>query len=180
MSAGALAGEGGKPSAEPQANLAKKKCKKKRKKCKKQAVVPPAATSPPPTTTTTTPPPNCSDDSVEPNDSIGQSTVIPSLPNTTGYFRCPSNSDFFRVSLGDGNQLTVTVTPSSGFDPSLSIYDSSGTLQLGSPHDDFPAGGTETASFTSPVAGAATVYVQVSSAIGSSTGSYQLSVSETT
>lgn len=131
----------------PKAATAKGK-KKKKKKRKRSAVAPSAPSSPAspgtagsggsspsgdpvpsdPPPSDPPPDPGCSDDSAEENDSIGSATTLP-YPGSydqLSMFRCPEDSDFFRVTLPPGGYFVVEVDPDDPYDAVLGIYDGGG------------------------------------------------------
>jgi hypothetical protein len=167
----ATAAGGGAHASDIGASVAKKKKKKKRKKHR------PAPVAPAPSNVAQSPvvPVGCSDDPFEPNDAAPAATTlaITDPTATTAAVRCPSNSDFFVVSIPAGDYNNIVVDPDTGFDAKLAVYDSTGTL-VGTPADASPAGGNEFVSYNNIAGGATTYYVEVSSATAASTGAYTI------
>ncbi len=109
----------------------------------------------------------------EPNGSFNQAnTVATSGTTVTAYISSSADNDYFKVTLGAGKTLQAVMTPPSGSDFDVYIYDQSKALVAKSEND---VGLVDTASATNKAASAGTFWVYVKYYSGASkTNPYKL------
>ncbi|MFO0654613.1 MAG: M4 family metallopeptidase [Polyangia bacterium] len=109
----------------------------------------------------------------EPNGSYNQAnTVATSGTTVTGYITSSTDDDYFKVTLGAGKTLQAVLTPPSGSDFDVYIYDQSKVLVAKSEND---VGLVDSASATNKAASAGTFWIYVKYYSGASkTNPYKL------
>jgi carboxypeptidase T len=120
---------------------------------------------------------------IEPNDALANAMRVDSLPlringSLPNIRDLPRDRDFFRISLAPGRTLRAAMTPASGVNYGVEIYNSA--RQLLARGSEGGLGGTDIASHTNTGAAAQTVYVLVYAprVLGSdSSGNWRLDLS---
>ncbi|MBP8196367.1 MAG: M4 family metallopeptidase [Deltaproteobacteria bacterium] len=103
----------------------------------------------------------------EPNGSFNQGNVVSTSGTTVNaYISSTTDKDYFKVTLGAGKTLQAAMTPPSGSDFDLYIYDQSKVLVAKSEND---VGLVDSASATNKAASAGTFYIHIKYYAGAST-----------
>ncbi len=113
-----------------------------------------------------------------PSPSVSAVSIAPgyNTGSANGSIGSSAEADFYTFAAPEAGSWTVTVTPASGFHPTMSVYDAAGAPIGGSFTDPLDAGlAGATVVWTGELAEGDAVYVRVDG-LGSATGSYGLAV----